>query len=653
MKDLMYFLNPIGKTKQEILDVLAQHPEIKFVSLVGIDLAGNDTDEKIPMRIFREDYETFFTGKAVQTDGSSVVLTGIATLNDARVDMVADNEIKWHVDYNGENIDSETQLPTGTLRIPAFLIHNDKRVDSRSILKGTLEYITSELKTILANKTVSGLEHINTADIASIEFSIGTELEFWVKTPAEKADVAELSATQVVQENYWQRTRGKVRTALEQAISAMESYDLKPEMGHKEVGGVKSKINAGGDLSHVMEQLEIDWRFDAALQAADNELLARNIVRKVFRNNGLEVTFQAKPIIGVAGSGEHTHFSIAARMNNGKVYNLFSPNDMKANFLSSIGYGAIMGLLKNYEVVNPFVSATNDAFNRLKPGFEAPVCIVTSLGHTPDNPSRNRTILAGLVRDVDNQRATRFELRAPNPFSNTYIVVSALLLAAFDGIKYAVNSNKSMKQLEMELSKQPDQQVDYLETSRAYRSEHDVFEDYSAQERDDQFGKPPATVWENVNNLTLYPEKRKVLSDCCVFTNEIIDAFADASILRWKIELQNRIIPENLDIVLECKRLHKPELANDLDLRNWEEINQLRLFLAKDSLTEKSLFTRIREAIATEQYEQASQLQIEMSELIGKLKDSYISYKRNLINSNSDNDVKLMALPLANFPGMM
>ena len=117
--------------------------------------------------------------------------------------------------------------------------------------------------------------------------------------------------------------------------------------------------------------------------------------------------------------------------------------------------------------------------------------------------------------------------------------------------------------------------------------------------------------------------------------------------------MQNRIIPENLDIVLECKRLHKPELANDLDLRNWEEINQLRLFLAKDSLTEKSLFSRIREAIATEQYEQASQLQIEMSELVGKLKDNYISYKRNLINSNCDNDVKLMALPFANFPEMM
>ena len=96
-----------------------------------------------------------------------------------------------------------------------------------------------------------------------------------------------------------------------------------------------------------------------------------------------------------------------------------------------------MGLLKNYEVINPFVSATNDSLNRLKPGFEAPVCIVTSLGHTPAVPSRNRTILAGLVRDINNPAATRFELRACNPYTNTYLVLAAIYSAVLDGVKYA------------------------------------------------------------------------------------------------------------------------------------------------------------------------------------------------------------------------
>ena len=70
---------------------------------------------------------------------------------------------------------------------------------------------------------------------------------------------------------------------------------------------------------HVMEQLEIDWKYASGLQTADNELLARTIVKEVFRMNGLEVSFQAKPILGVAGSGEHdllvrtAHFSKNSR----------------------------------------------------------------------------------------------------------------------------------------------------------------------------------------------------------------------------------------------------------------------------------------------------------------------------------------------------
>ena len=45
MDDLLYVI-PANTPKKKILEMLKSHPEIKFVSLVGIDLAGNDTDEK-------------------------------------------------------------------------------------------------------------------------------------------------------------------------------------------------------------------------------------------------------------------------------------------------------------------------------------------------------------------------------------------------------------------------------------------------------------------------------------------------------------------------------------------------------------------------------------------------------------------------------
>ena len=144
------------------------------------------------------------------------------------------------------------------------------------------------------------------------------------------------------------------------------------------------------------------------MQASDNEREVRNIIRDVFRMNNLEVTFQAKPIYGVAGSGEHTHFGIAARLRDGRTVNLFEPALREEDFMSPVGYGALMGLLKNYELLYPIVAPEHDSFQRLKPGFEAPVCTVTSLGKDHLTPSRNRTVLVGLVRDLINPLLTRF-----------------------------------------------------------------------------------------------------------------------------------------------------------------------------------------------------------------------------------------------------
>ncbi len=630
LNDLLYFI-PAGKyTNGQLVSLLKEHPEIKFVSLVGIDLAGNDTDEKIPINVFLKDIEKFFLGGAVETDGSSVVLTGLATLNNAKVDMVVDPNVNWFIDYNWESVDEETGKPVGSLRIPAFLVHNGLRVDSRSILAQSLEYVKGEIIALLKKAgKVSGLEHLDPAEIDDIVFTVGTELEFWVKTPDETAEIEELSATQVMQENYWARARGQARTALEEAMLMLERYGLEPEMGHKEVGGLKARIGESGNLAHVVEQMEIDWRFTNAMQAADNELQARILVKEVFRENGLEVTFKAKPITGVAGSGEHTHVGIAARLKSGKLVNLFAPGDMKGDFLSAVGYGAIMGLLKNYEVVNPFVSATNDSLNRLKPGFEAPVCIVTSLGHSPAIPSRNRTILAGLVRDVNNPLATRFEVRAPNPFTNTYIAVTAFYLSMLDGIKAAVSAGKTTKELEDELSKDPAAAGFYLEKGRAYRSEHDVFEDYTAEERDRLFSKPPATVWENMLNIEKYPQKVAVLTAGNAFRKELIDAFVAGALLRWRTELVNRIIGENCEIIKECKPVH--DVKDEIDEKAWQKVSALRAYIAKDTTAAKSLFSRIREAVATGDYAAASNMQIEMAAKMSELKALYAQYKRNII----------------------
>ena len=628
-KNLLYCI-PAGQYgKEGVLSLLAQHPEIRFVSLVGIDLAGNDTDERIPIEIFMKDYEDFFAGKAVQTDGSSVVFMNIATLNDARVDMVADSTVNWYVDYNDDNVDEETGLPIGTLRIPCFLIHNGKFIDSRSILKQSCEYVADRLRKLLVGAQVKGMENFPFSEIQDIVFTTGTELEFWVKTPSEKETVQHLSISQRLQEQYWQRMRGNVRTAMEQAIEELDARGMHVEMGHKEVGGIKPKIDDDGHIFDVCEQLELDWLFSTnPLQAADNELEARIVVREVFRRNGLDVSFRAKPIIGVAGSGEHTHVGFAALLKNGKTINLLAPSDMKADFLSTIGYGFIMGILKNYEATNPFVSSTTDAFNRLKPGFEAPVCIVTSLGHNPEVPSRNRTILIGLVRDIENPKATRFELRAPNPFTNTYLAASCLFLTALDGITYAITSGKAPADLLAELSKKPGEAADYLEAGRAYRCEDNVFEDFTQEERDAAFGKPPATVWENIKTMKANKDKVAVITAGDSLNQVIVDSFLDSIEYRWENELVDRIIPATEALVKSFKKLSSED---ELDEERWESIAAKKYELIKDTKASKSIATKLKEALEAKDYDTASDLQIELSKKSEALEKEYAVYALNIV----------------------
>ena len=629
MNELLYKI-PANTPREEVIRQLKAHPEVRFVSLVGIDMAGNDTDEKIPVRIFIEDIEKFYNGTAVQTDGSSVVLPKIATINNAKVDLPIDPAVNWFVDYDPESSDEEMGLPIGTLRIPSFIIHEEKRVDSRAALVDTLAYVKQELLDFFhANPEISGSPSLNGKDIVDIAFTSATELEFWVKTPLDdNASIEEMSASQVMNEQYWERTHGAVRTALEDCLIQLDKYGFHMEMGHKEVGGLKAQIDENGRMTHVCEQIEIDWQFDNAVQAADNELFVRTFVREIFRLYGLEVNFKAKPLIGLAGNGEHTHLSLAAITKDGKRHSLFAADDQNADYMNAVGYGALMGLLKNYEAINPFVSATNDAFNRLKPGFEAPVCVVTSFGTTPAIPSRNRTVLVSLIRDLKNPLATRFELRATNPYSNTYLVIAAAYLAILDGIRHT--AGRTTAQLLGELSKQPGEKGFYLETDRAYRSEEDVFEYYTADERDARFGKPPATVWENMLGFDLYPEKVAVLTAGNTLRPQIIDSFRTGALLRWKIELISRIIPENRKLVRRMTEI-KSDFVTDQDAYMWNKIHDLRIYLAKDTIDDKALFTLLIKALNEGDYPTASALQLEMYAKMEELKGLYECYKKNMI----------------------
>ena len=631
MSNLLHVIEKERYNANELKSLLGEHKHIKFVSLVGVDLGGNATDEKIPMELFLDDIESFLSS-AVQTDGSSVELYEIATLNNAKVDLMPDESSRWYIDYNLEHIDAETNLPIGTLKIPAFLIHDNKKVCSRGVLQKAESYFKKSLLEVFEQYPHMinniGINDIN--EIDDILLTSATELEFWVNTPEDKADLEKLFVSQSLKEQYWKRTHGLIRTCLEKTLITLQAKGICPEMAHKEVGGIQSTISIEGKTNHAMEQLEVSWKFSSPLQAADNELVVREVIEDIFTTNGLEVTFKAKPIHGVAGSGKHTHVGVSAKLKDGSIKNLFAPRDMKDDYLSEIGYGALMGLLNNYEVLNPFVTSTNDAFNRLVPGFEAPVCIVTSLGHTYETPSRNRSVLVGLVRDVKNPKTLRFELRSPNPLSNAYLVIAGCYQTMLHGIKAVAESKLSTKELEKELSKDVGEDSFYLDKNRAYRDENDVFEHYTLEERNKRFSAPPATVYENVRSLDIEKDKLEALTQGGVFNDKIINSFKVGSIDKWKKELGNRIIQDYSERIRSYVKLHTKENMDALDEVNWNAISDIKFNVMKDTLTRSSIFTQIRDAIESEDYQIASKLQLELERNMEDVEKLYMQYKKNI-----------------------
>ena len=167
-------------------------------------------------------------------------------------------------------------------------------------------------------------------------------------------------------------------------------------------------------------QHEIDFKYSAALSAADNLLTFKLVVKNCAEANGLCATFMPKPITGRAGSGLHINMSLF-RGDENAFFDSESPMG-----LSGAGLSFIAGVMKHIRgicaVTNPLVNS----YKRLVPGFEAPCYIAWTTG--------NRS---ALIRIPESRgTGTRVELRNPDPAGNPYLSFALLLAAGLDGIEH-------------------------------------------------------------------------------------------------------------------------------------------------------------------------------------------------------------------------
>jgi len=204
-------------------------------------------------------------------------------------------------------------------------------------------------------------------------------------------------------------------------VNVLEAMGFEVEAAHHEV--------APG-------QHEIDFRYDEAIETADQISTFKFVVRKVALDFGLHATFMPKPIAGINGSGMHVHQSL---FTNGK--NVFF--DAKAQWqLSKTALNYIGGVLAHAKGIAAITNPTVNSYKRLVPGYEAPTNIVWS--------ERNRSPMA---RVPDRRGSgTRVEIRMPDPSCNPYLAFAVMIAAGLDGIRNKTSPGEPVNKNIFEMS---------------------------------------------------------------------------------------------------------------------------------------------------------------------------------------------------------
>lgn len=231
-------------------------------------------------------------------------------------------------------------------------------------------------------------------------FYLGPELEFFLFKDSK-------SPVGLDQGGYFDYTMDIAEDVRRDIIIALEKMHIKVEYAHHEVAP---------------SQHEIDLRYSDALDMADTVMTYRTVVKEIARKHNLYATFMPKPIVGVNGSGMHVHQSLFKGEDNA----FFDPNDKY--YLSDSAKKYTAGLLKHVREITLVLNQWVNSYKRLVPGYESPVYICWAM--------RNRSALVRVpLYKPGKEKATRLELRSPDPACNPYLAFSCMLNAGLRGME--------------------------------------------------------------------------------------------------------------------------------------------------------------------------------------------------------------------------
>ncbi|MCW3843973.1 glutamine synthetase family protein [Micromonospora yasonensis] len=234
----------------------------------------------------------------------------------------------------------------------------------------------------------------------------GTELEFVLfrdsYEEAWRRGYRDLTPANQYNVDYSLLGTARVEPLLRRIRSEMAGAGLTPE-------SAKGECNLG--------QHEIAFRYDAALACADHHVIYKNGAKEIAAQEGMSITFMAKPNAR-EGNSCHIHFSL--RDADGRSAML---GDGPAH-LSVTGRRVLAGLLATMRDFSLLFAPNVNSYKRYQPGSFAP----TALRWGTDN----RTCA---LRLVGHGQGMRVENRMPGADVNPYLAIAALVAGAVHGIE--------------------------------------------------------------------------------------------------------------------------------------------------------------------------------------------------------------------------
>src|SRR6266705_3985530 len=445
-------LKTTGASKRELLE-LCKKQEVNFLRLQFTDILGVNKNVEVPESQFDKALEG-----DIMFDGSSI--EGFVRIEESDMVLKPDLDTFRVLPYDDEG---------GRI---ARLICDIYNPDGSSFAGCTRQALQRQ---------------IAAAKAMGYEMMAGAEAEFFIFQLDASGD-----PTTVTHDHggYFDQTPvDRAEEIRRLIIRDLVSMGFEVEAGHHEV--------APG-------QHEIDFRYAAALETADNLATFKFVVRNVAYRHGYLATFMPQPIFGQAGSGMHTSHSLFRDAKNAFY-------DRKAQWeLSSVALQYIGGLLRHARgfcaVTNPLVNS----YKRLVPGYEAPVHVAWSM------TNRSRLIRIPERREV----GTRCEVRMPDPSADPYLSLTVQIAAGLDGVDHEFTPpdpvNKNIFEMSYrerrhfridDLPRDLHEALEYLEKDDAVRAalgEH-IYERFiEAKQREWQEYIGRVSEWELERYLGLY-----------------------------------------------------------------------------------------------------------------------------------------------------